>query len=188
MPTPADTTGLILAGGRSERFGRDKALAELAGVPFVALVHAALAAHAGTMLIATGAEARRYPVPARIVLDGRPDAGPLAGLAAGLAAAETPWLLAAAVDLPYLTPAALRPLLTLSTDGADVIVALDADGRRQPTCALWRVATVAPAVRGRLAADDLALSFLLDRLAVREEPVEGGALRNVNRPDDLGDG
>ncbi len=186
MPTPADTTGLILAGGGSRRFGTDKALAELAGVPFVALVHAAVSAHAETMLIATGAEPRAYPVPARVVLDARADAGPLGGLVAGLEAAETPWLLAAAVDLPYLTPGALRPLVQAPADDVDVLVAIGADGHRQPTCALWRVRTAARAARGHLTADRLALRDLLGALAVREVPVEGGALHNVNRPEDLG--
>lgn len=185
MHDEADVTAVILAGGQSERFGRDKALVELGGLPFVALVHAAVSAWAGRTLLATGAEPRRYPVPAEVVLDPVPDAGPLSGLAAGLAAAETPWLLAAAVDLPYLTPAALRPLLDADADGADVVVALDGDGCRHPACALWRVRTVAPVAREHLGAGRLALHALLDRLDVREASVEGGALRNVNRPGDL---
>ena len=186
MHDAADVTGLILAGGASRRFGADKALAELAGVPFVALVHASLAAHAGSVLIATGAEPRAYPVAARVVTDAVADGGPLAGLVAGLEAAATPWVLSAAVDLPYLTPAALRPLLAAASDGADVLVALDADGRRQPTCALWRTRTVAPVARQSLADGRLALHGLLDRLTVREVPLEGGALHNVNAPGDLG--
>ena len=185
MHDAADVTALVLAGGRSERFGRDKALAELGGLPFVALVGAAVSAWAGRTLLATGPEPRRYPVPAEIVLDGVENGGPLAGLAAGLAATETPWLLAAAVDLPYLTPAALRPLLDADADGADVVVALDSDGRRQPTCALWRVRTVAPVAAEQVGAGRLALHALLDRLVVRGVPVEGGALQNVNRPGDL---
>ena len=90
------------------------------------------------------------------------------------------------MDLPYLTPAALRPLLDADADGADVVVAIDADGRRQPACALWRVRTVAPVAREQVEAGRLALHALLDRLVVREVAVEGGALRNVNRPGDLG--
>ena len=180
MHRQADVTGLVLAGGaRSER---DGALAEVGGLPPVVLVHAALAAHAGTMLVSTGPEPRAYPVAARVVLDPVPDGGPLAGLAAGLGAAETPWLLSASVDLPYLTPAALRPLLAAGTDGLDALIAV-ADGRRQPTCALWRVRTVAPVVAEHVAAGRLALHALLDRLAVTEVAVEGGALRPADRPD-----
>ncbi|WP_420455786.1 molybdenum cofactor guanylyltransferase [Rubrivirga sp.] len=186
MHRPDDVTGLVLAGGGSTRFGRDKALAALGGVPFVALVHAALAAHAREVLVATGTEPRAYPVAARVVLDPVAGGGPLAGLAAGLADAETPWLLSAAVDLPYLTPAALRPLLAAPADGADVLVATDPGGGRQPTCALWRTRTVEPVVAEHVAAGRLALRDLLDRLAVREVRVEGGALHNVNAPGDLG--
>ena len=183
MPTPTEVTGLILAGGGSRRFGRDKALAERDGVPFVASVFGALSAHAASVLVSTGPTPRAYPVDARIVLDPVPDGGPLAGLAAGLAACETPWMLAAAIDLPLLTADALRPLLKAVPEAVDVAVALDADGRRQPTVALWRVATGAPVVAEHLSAGRLALHALLDRLTVREVPV--GGLRNVNRPSDL---
>ena len=176
MHDPADVTGLILAGGRP-----DAALGAVAGVPSVALVHAALAAHAGEVLVATGAGPGAYPVAARLVPRAAPDAGPLAGLVAGLEAAATPWVLSAAVDLPYLTPAALRPLLAAATVGVDALVAVDAAGRRQPTVALWRTRTAAPAARGHLT-QRLALGALLDRLAVREVTVEGGALRRADGP------
>lgn len=183
MPTPREVTGLILAGGASRRFGRDKALATLDGVPFVVRVHAALAGHAASVLLSTGPTPRAYSVDARVVLDSVPDGGPLAGLAAGLATCTTPWLVSAAVDLPFLSADALRPLLDPVPEAVDVAVALDADGRRQPTVALWRVATVGTVVAERLAERRLALHGLLDRLTVREVPVRG--LRNVNQPDDL---
>lgn len=184
MPTLAETTGLILAGGQSRRYGSDKALAEAGGVPFVRLAYDALAAHAATVLVATGPTARAYPVPARVVLDAVSDGGPLAGLAAGLAAARTPWLLAVAVDLPALTVGALAPLLAADATGADVVVALDGDGRRQPVCALWRVATVRPVAEAHLASGNLALFALLDGLTVREVALAAGALHNANAPAD----
>jgi molybdopterin-guanine dinucleotide biosynthesis protein A len=179
-------TGLILAGGRSRRFGSDKALAERDGVPLVVGVHAALAPHTAEVLIATGPAPRRYPVPARVVCDGVPDGGPLAGLAAGLEAARTPWVLAAACDLAGLTADALRPLLAAADDGApDAVVALDGEGRRQPVCTLYRRAPVLPLTTAHLAARRLALHALLDRLAVQEVPLDPAALRNVNAPGDL---
>lgn len=183
MPTPSEVTGLILAGGASRRFGRDKALAEHEGVPFVTRVHAALSAHTASVWVATGPTPRDYPVDARIALDPVPDGGPLAGLAAGLAACDTPWLLSAAVDLPLLTADALRPLLDAMPEAVDVAVAVDADGRRQPTVALWPVAAVQPVVAEQMTARRLALHALLDRLVVREVRMNG--LSNVNDPDDL---
>ena len=185
MPTPAETTGLILAGGRSRRFGRDKALAMQGGRTFVEAVHRALAPHAGRVLIATGPSPRDYPVEAETVLDAVVVGGPLAGLAAGLAAARTPWLLAVAVDLPHLTPDALRPLVAEGQEADAAAVAVDEAGRRQPVCALWRVEAVRPVVREQVARGHLAMHALLDRLDVREVALEVGALRNVNAPEDL---
>ena len=103
MPRPAETTGLVLAGGQSRRCGSDKALARLGDRPFVQCVCEALTPWVAETLVATGPSRRDYPVAARVVVDAVPDGGPLAGLAAGLAAACTPWLLAIAVDLPYVT-------------------------------------------------------------------------------------
>lgn len=183
---PSAVTGLILAGGRSRRFGRDKALAEVGGVALVARVHAALAPHASEVLIATGRAARAYPVPARVVLDAAPEAGPLGGLVAGLARARTPWLLVAACDLAGLTAGTLTPLLAAASDDrADAVVAVDPDGRRQPVCALYHVARVAPVAAAHLSAGRLALHALLDTLAVAEVPLDPAALRNVNTPGDL---
>lgn len=176
----------MLAGGQSRRFGRDKALAEHEGRPYVQIVHDALAPHCTEVLISTGPTPRAYPVPVRVVLDLVPDGGPLAGLAAGLVEAKTPWLLAVAVDFPRLTPDALAPLLARSTD-ADVVVALDADGRGQPVCALWRCATVQPVVETRLKRRQLAMFGLLGALAVQEVELAPGALYNVNVPEDNGE-
>lgn len=179
MPRPAETTGLILAGGQSRRYGSDKALARLGGRPFVQIVHEALAPHVAETLVATGPTRRDYPVAARAVLDAVPDGGPLAGLAAGLAAARTPFLLAVAVDLPFVTAEALQPLL--DAEPADAVVAVTG-GRRQPVCALWRVEAVRPVAEAQLAAGRLALWALLERLDVREVVLGAEALRNVNAP------
>ena len=174
----------MLAGGESRRFGSDKALATHSRRPFVQIAYDALAPHCAEVLIATGSTSRAYPVPARTVLDSIPDGGPLAGLAAGLAVSPSPWLLAVAVDLPHLTPDALVPLLTHATD-TDAVVALDADGHRQPVCALWRCATVRPIVETRIQSRQLALFGLMDALVIQEVPLPPGTLRNVNASEDL---
>jgi molybdenum cofactor guanylyltransferase len=185
---PDAVTGLILAGGESRRFGRDKALAEVGGVPLVARVYDALALHCAGVLIATGATARAYPVPARVVMDAAPEAGPLGGLAAGLAQAQTPWLLVAACDLAGLTADALVPLLDAATAEADAVVGVDAAGRASPVCALYRVATVRPVATAHLAAGRRALHALLDALpAVMYVTLAPGVLANVNTPADLPD-
>lgn len=178
-------TGLVLAGGQSRRFGADKARHEVAGRAMIERVVEAVAAVAEDVLISVGAEGS-FDVPAaRQVVDRHKDAGPLAGLHAGLVAAETPWVLAVACDLPFITPAVLRALAAARRPDAAAVVARTPDGRRHPLCACYH-RRVVPVVEAHLAAGRLALHALLDRLDnVAYVDLPAGPLRNVNRLSDL---
>ncbi|MBY8824046.1 molybdenum cofactor guanylyltransferase [Sphingomonas colocasiae] len=78
--TRAHTLGAIVAGGRSSRFGSDKALAPLAGEPLLAHVVRALGAHCDAVVI-IGRESEL----ARSIADWpRPGLGPLGGLAGAM--------------------------------------------------------------------------------------------------------
>jgi molybdopterin-guanine dinucleotide biosynthesis protein A len=62
------------------------------------------------------------------------DAGPLGGIASGLCACMTPWMLVVAGDMPYLSPAVIELLCARAEGDA---VAFEIDGRPQPLlCAL----------------------------------------------------
>ncbi|ANX04362.1 molybdenum cofactor guanylyltransferase MobA [Immundisolibacter cernigliae] len=101
----AAVTGLILAGGRGSRLGGiDKGLLELDGEPLVQTVVRRLAGQVGTLLLSANRNLDRYrALGFEPLTDGAyPDAGPLAGLRAGLLACATPWLLAAPCDMPFL--------------------------------------------------------------------------------------
>ncbi|WP_174273975.1 molybdenum cofactor guanylyltransferase [Sphingomonas bacterium] len=97
------TLGAILAGGRSTRFGSDKALAPLEGRPLILWVAEALAAQCDEILIC-GRELAGY----RCVKDRPgPDLGPLGGLAAALhdgRARGFDQVLSAPCDTPRLPP------------------------------------------------------------------------------------
>ncbi|QXD16271.1 molybdenum cofactor guanylyltransferase [Rhodocaloribacter litoris] len=178
-------TGLILAGGTGRRFGSDKARAVVAGRPMIERVYRVVAPVAGTVLLSVRPGQEDYGLPVRRVEDPVEGAGPLAGLLAGLEAAETPWLLAVACDLPFLSEDILRTLLAACRPGLDAVVPRTPDGRLHPLCAAYAT-TVRPVVAEQLAAGRRALHALLDRLgAVRLVDVPAAPLRNINRPDDL---
>ena len=184
--TAPDVTALILAGGRSRRFGSDKARHEVEGRSMIARVYEAAAPLSRRVLVGVGGAAPRYDVPGPVqyVTDRHAEAGPLAGLQAGLLAAETPWLLALACDLPFLTTAALRTLLAARSPDADAVVAETPDGRRHPLCACYR-RRILPAVEAQLAAGAFALHALLEKAAVLYVPLPEQPLRNVNARADL---
>lgn len=117
--SPSPFSALLLAGGRSTRMGRDKALLPhpVSGLPLLAHQAALLRSLPGCAELLLSAPADRgYALDgplagARLVADAAPDCGPLAGLAAGLSAATQPRLLVLAVDLPFVAADLLVRLL-----------------------------------------------------------------------------
>ncbi len=125
-------TGLILAGGRGSRMGGvDKGLVDCGGVPLVARVLARLQPQVGAVLINANRNQDAYvALGPRVVPDaltGYP--GPLAGMAAGLAAADSDWLLTVPCDSPLL-PMDLCARLLASATAADAEIAIVTDGER----------------------------------------------------------
>lgn len=132
-------TGVILAGGRATRMGgADKGLVSLNGRPLVAHVLAALQPQVATVLISANRNLESYAkLGCRVIPDdqqGYP--GPLAGLAAALGQAETPWVLTVPCDGP-LVATELGPRLyhALLTSGAELATACDGE-RLHPVYAL----------------------------------------------------
>ena len=111
------TSGIILAGGRSGRMGKDKALLPLPGNQSVTFVeHLAsilVACCAETLIVARDeGQATSYIFPGvRVVCDKVPDYGPLMGVFSGLSAMHTQRALVVAVDMPFVQPALVSFLL-----------------------------------------------------------------------------
>ncbi len=55
------------------------------------------------------------------VCDAQLDSGPLAGLAAGMEGAATPWIFAVACDMPFINPAVIEYLAGQRTDCQAVV-------------------------------------------------------------------
>lgn len=139
---PARITGLLLAGGRGSRMGgADKGLLPLHGEPLARHVLRRLRPQVGSLLISANRHADEYArLGAEVLADDEPEAyaGPLAGIATGLRACPTPWLLCVPCDAPFLPPD-LAQRLGAAAGAADCPAAIAcAAGRRQPVFALLR--------------------------------------------------
>src|SRR2546430_13569094 len=105
-------SGVVLAGGSSRRMGRDKALMTLGGEPLVVRAVRLLSGVCSDVAVASG-DGRRLDgagLGVRQVADVVPDAGPVAGIAAGLEAARHALVAVVAVDMPDANPALLALL------------------------------------------------------------------------------
>jgi molybdopterin-guanine dinucleotide biosynthesis protein A len=194
-------TVLILAGGRSARMGRDKAWLDLDGMPLVERVARQLLPLAGEILFSANDPApfadlvARLPVPGRVVRDIFADAGPLAGLHAGLAAASFETALAVATDMPFVAHGVVEEMVGLCDEPDAVVPRLAAQGygepQPEPLHAVYRK-TCLPAIEAALAANRRrVVSFLPDvNVCYVDEPLlraidpDLTSFRNVNTPEE----
>lgn len=179
------TTGLILVGGESRRFGADKARHPVGGRPMALRVYDALSPLVGDVFVSVRV-AGSSPFPeVEEVVDRYPGAGPLAGVHAGLVRCQTPWLLAVACDMPFLTTDALTTLASAPRPADRPVFARTPDSRLQPLCALYPVSALS-VVEGLLGRGQHAVRDLRYALGRWEEVLLPQApLQNVNRQSDL---
>lgn len=181
--------GFILAGGRSRRMGRDKALIEFEGTTLLARAFATVSAVAvKTTVIARTPDA--YPgFP--VIADLRPDCGPLAGIETALSVAKTDAVIVLACDMPFVTADFLK-LLTSKAGKDRAVIPVDADGRPCGVCAVYGQ-EILPQVSNRLDADDRRLDRLFSSITVdfvqfadfAALPGAENILVNLNAPNDL---
>ena len=175
--------GIVLAGGQSRRMGRDKALLPTPDGPLLHRIARTLATTCAQVLVVDRPPGRYRALGWPLVLDRHPGQGPLAGLHAGLEAMAYPYGLFVACDMPGLTPAVARFLLTeaLAAPGdepADAVVPLRA-GRPEPLLAVY-ARRLAPLAGRLLEAGGGPLRALLDSPGVRVRWVEEDRLRRVD--------
>jgi molybdopterin-guanine dinucleotide biosynthesis protein A len=172
-------TGIVLAGGRSTRMGQDKASLPFGDETLLTRAIRLVGSVADEVLVVARpdpGEANPYlGLPARIVFDPIEDLGPLAGIAAGLAASTTDVNLIVACDMPLIKPAVLRRLVELR-ENADICVAV-IDGRASPLCAVYR-SSVANAAEALLATGERRVMRLLDQ--VQTKRVDAAVFRDID--------
>ncbi|MCH8191964.1 MAG: molybdenum cofactor guanylyltransferase [Chloroflexi bacterium] len=164
-------TGVVLAGGRSRRLGRDKRLEPFAGQPLLSRVMARLAPVCDALVAVVADETMEdglpLPAGATLVADRYPGKGSLGGIYTGLAAASTPWAFVVACDMPFLNASLIEHMLSLRR-GHDVVVPI-LDGRPEPTHAAYAQACL-PAIKHRLERDQLKIIGFFDDVRVRYVP------------------
>ena len=196
-------SGIVLAGGRSIRFGRDKLVEHVRGLPLLHLPLRALGPFVREIVIVTGSpdapvalpDEAAIGVPLRLAVDEEVGGGPLVGLLAGLELAGEPLVIAVAGDMPTLVPDVLKAmLLAVSAAGPDADgCALEARGHPEPLPLVLRTGAATDAVRRLVASGERRLGAVRDVLRIRRlaewewralDP-DSLTLRDVDVPDDL---
>jgi molybdopterin-guanine dinucleotide biosynthesis protein A len=110
-----DITGIILAGGKSLRFGRNKALEKIAGMTLVERVITHLTPITGRIVLITDGDNGRFSEikSTEAVTDIYPAKGPLGGIYTGLSASNTVANIVVACDMPFLNTMLLSHMVDI---------------------------------------------------------------------------
>lgn len=198
MRSTSDLTGVILAGGRGSRIGRDKALVRLGGEFLIERVLRQLRLVVDSVLVAGSGlddeERLRFleRPGVEVIVDVLSCGGPLAGIHAGLVAAPTQRCIVVGCDMPFLEGRLLSYLAERSGDADAVVPRVVSRGFVEPLCAAYSKGCIE--VIERLASSGCArVAPLFDEVRVRyvDEEVwreldpDGLSFFNVNTPSDL---
>ncbi len=188
MTAPEALWGLVLAGGKSRRMGRDKALLKFDGETQLSRAVKLLREQVDRVFVSTRAEQADEAERGRFeqVVDRYDDMGPVAGILSAMDTnSEVAWLVLAC-DLPNIDDATIAYLVQqCSADHPVTAYASVHDSLPEPLCAIYRPAS-------RAVIDDFVEQGIIcprkmlinsaTRLLAQPNP---GALHNINSPEDL---
>ncbi len=197
-----DIDAFILVGGRSSRFGSDKANAELNGKPLLEItvenIRKALDPPRITLVAAndkqlSGSVGSLLSLP--FIFDQLGFRGPVGAIHAALANARTKWAFIIACDYPFISADLLERLAAKISADVDAVAPVQPDGRVQPLVAFYRVAPVLKAVEEALSNGkasppariifDKVRPFFLPFETLKDIPDSGDIFLNMNTPKDF---
>lgn len=182
--------GAVLAGGKSLRYGRNKALEIFAGKSLLEHAVHSLSGFCDPVLVVANDLAPYLGIRATLVQDVVRDQGPLGGIYSALLFCPCEWLFAKATDMPFLE-LELAKMMGALRDGCDVVVPL-LGGRVEPLLALYSRRCL-PSVAIALEQGEKKITSFYRKVRVRELPEgewrkvdpDGLSFKNINTPESL---
>src|ERR1700704_6029934 len=171
-------SAVLLAGGESQRMGKDKATVLFRGKLLWELqLHLLRKLEPEEIFVSARTDPPWRPDDVQLVTDDPPSRGPLSGLAASLAQMRSAHLLALAIDMPFMSETYLRYLCDQIEAGIGVVPKFD--NRAEPLAAIYpREAEID--VREALAGDDFSFQTLVRRL-VAAGKLRGGTVTEQDK-------
>lgn len=159
-----EITGVVLAGGKSSRFGTNKALAVWSDETLLQHAINRLRPLCGELLIS--GDAANYPnIDETFVADVVAEAGPLGGIFSVMQQVKTPYMLCLTCDMPLIGDEVLEAMIS-TADAEEVICHTHQDGWIEPFPLLMSV-SIAPQIELCLKNERRSLQWLIKRCRSR---------------------
>ena len=185
-------TGVILAGGRSSRFdGINKAFIQLRGRPVIAPVISLFQEAFSRLLIVTRDPLEYLDWDAQLATDLFDARSSLTGIHAGLFYAQTPYVFAAACDIPFVRRSVVDLVLSEIEPGLDAVMPSTPAGL-EPMFAVYAKQAL-PVVERHLREEkfkirrvfeNLKIKIISDQKVMAADP-DLDTIFNINTPSDL---
>lgn len=177
-----DASGFVLAGGRSVRMGRDKALLSYRGGRLLEHVAGVLSEVLPAHVAIVGDPSRYGCIGYPVLSDRIAGCGPLGGIHTALSVSPTDWNLVVACDMPNLEAAVLRTLVARAMRSkTDCVTACGPSGDPEPLCAVYHRRCL-PVLERAIRDKRLKMRNLLSELKTEPFPVDAAMLANLNTP------
>ncbi|HEV8717536.1 MAG TPA: NTP transferase domain-containing protein [Candidatus Binatia bacterium] len=188
-PNFQSLSAIVLAGGKSSRMGRPKALLPFDGEPLITRTVRTLRQLFADIVVVAAPEQELPPLSVTLVRDEIAYQGPVGGIYYGLQAARSEVCFVTSCDAPFLNLTLIAHLVSQIAD-CDVVVPHWQE-RLQPLHAVYR-RSVVPLLRTQLERGELRPISLYQKVRTREVGVEelcrfdpeGLSFRNLNSPED----
>jgi len=188
-PRIPGVTGVILAGGKSNRMGSNKALLPCRGGRFIETVYRQLGAIFNEVLLVTNTPEHYAFIPCRKVEDLYPGRGALAGIHAGLFHSTTACIFAVACDMPYLNSDLIRHLAIRGNAGG--VLLPESPHGFEPLHAVYGKGCLAAMEISLLRGEQRVVSFFghcnvnkMNQVEVSRFDPAFDSFRNINTPDE----
>ena len=175
----------ILAGGKSSRMGKNKALLEYESNTFIGRI---INEFEGHEIIVSASDKKEYEsLPAKIVSDENIDIGPIEGIRQVLKASSEEYVFVCACDMPFVTSKIADYIAEFISSDYDCYVITDED-RMHPLCAIYSK-RILPVIEKLIANGDYKLRLILDNtrtklISLTNTVFEKKTVRNINTKDE----
>jgi len=156
---------IVLSGGTSRRFGRDKSQAKIAGKSLIALILESIPSEFKIVIV--GQDPKIESSLYQCVHEEPIGGGPLAGFKAGLDASESELVALIATDMPFASGLVLHLINSIRVHD-DAVMYVDAKGFKQPLAAVYRSKSVKRALADMGQLDGKSMRELISHLMVHE--------------------
>lgn len=185
----AKITGIVLAGGRASRMGRDKAFLVFDDKPLIEIMIDKLSSFFNDLIIVANNPLLYKKYNIRIEPDILKERGPLGGIYTGLVKSSNMYNFICPCDMPFINEDLIKYMLGV-IDVYDVVVC-EYKGKLEPLCAIYSKNCIKP-IEKQLSKDNLKVTdFFKDvkvKIITENEVVRldlnGSSFANMNTPED----